>query len=150
LLKLLLPVSRFIAALVKIIQWVIKLTFGKTVRLAREGMRLSQADAALQIEKRYAEVRLSGPYLSMIETSQKTNLTIKLIYALIDFFKLAPASVALLLPDSNIAENSANYKIGDSGDEFIKIYQSLTDAEKSQAETFMKYLIAQRLPPPAK
>jgi transcriptional regulator with XRE-family HTH domain len=130
---------------------VIKLTFGQTIRLAREGMHLSQVDAALQIEKSFSEVRISGPYLSTIETDQEPNLTIKLLRALIVFFKIAPADALSLLystdETSRIAENPAHYQ---SDAEFFKIYQSLTATEKSQTETFMKFLKAQRIPPPAK
>jgi transcriptional regulator with XRE-family HTH domain len=129
---------------------VIKLTFGQTIRAARESMQLSQVDAALQIEKKYSEdqVRISGPYLCTIETDQEPNLTINLLRALIAFFKIAPADVLILLfgkdESSHIAENPATYQINA---QFLEIYQSLTEAEKGQTETYMEFLRSQRTPP---
>jgi transcriptional regulator with XRE-family HTH domain len=123
------------------------LTFGQTIRLARQNLRLSQATAVFQIKKSYPGLRLSGSYLCMIENDQKTNLSIKLIRALINFFKIAPAYVIPLLSVKNetacVAENPANYLISPA---FLEIYQSLTEAEKSQTETFMNYLKSQRTP----
>jgi transcriptional regulator with XRE-family HTH domain len=121
------------------------LTFGQMIRLERENLQLSQLEAAAQIHKKHPGIRLSGPYLSMIENDQKNNLSKRLIRALADFYQIAPANVLLLYFSENeisqVAESSANYQISPG---FLKCYQSLTEAEKVQAEAYMKFLVAQR------
>ena len=67
--------------------WVIGMTFGEIVRNAREKSNLSQEDVAKAIEKKY-NIRLSPSYLSMIENGTRTNLTVNLLSALLDFFNL--------------------------------------------------------------
>lgn len=71
------------------------MTFGETLRKAREQLTLSQETAAKAIEAKY-KVRLSAAYLSMIENDVKTNLTVKLINALLDFFNLPLNAAASL------------------------------------------------------
>ncbi len=63
------------------------MNFGEKVRFSREKLKLTQDEAAEKIRKLYI-VRISGAYLSMIERSERTNLTSKLKNALIDFFKI--------------------------------------------------------------
>lgn len=82
------------------------MTFGEILRKTREQANLSQEGAAKSIEAKY-KVRLSASYLSMIENDLKTNLTVKLINALLDFFNL-PLNVAaslftrpVVFPDCN-------------------------------------------------
>jgi transcriptional regulator with XRE-family HTH domain len=50
---------------------------------------LSQEFVAREVEQKYQGVRLSGPYLSMIENDIKNNLTIRLRDALLDYFNLS-------------------------------------------------------------
>jgi len=71
------------------------MTFGEIIRDAREKSRLSQEDAAKAIEKKY-RIRLSPSYLSMIENGTRTNLTVNVLSALLDFFNL-PLETALSL-----------------------------------------------------
>ena len=73
------------------------MTFGETLRRAREQLNLSQEAAAKAIEAKY-QVRLSAAYLSMIENGVKTNLTIKRINALLAFFQLPFHAAASLFP----------------------------------------------------
>ena len=61
--------------------------FGEILRQTREQLNLSQENAAKSIEAKY-KVRLSAAYLSMIENGVKTNLTVNLINALLDYFLL--------------------------------------------------------------
>lgn len=61
--------------------------FGEILRQTREQLNLSQESAAKSIEAKY-KVRLSAAYLSMIENGVKTNLTVNLITALLDYFLL--------------------------------------------------------------
>ena len=79
--------------------------FNEAIKKAREQRELSQDMAAKEIEKLYPGVRVSGPYLSMIENGSKTNLTTNLIAALIDFYKLPP-DFALTLFKNTINKNS--------------------------------------------
>ncbi|MDU4961329.1 MAG: XRE family transcriptional regulator [Sporomusaceae bacterium] len=77
------------------------MTFGQNLRRAREQLNLSQEAAAKSIEKSY-QVRLSAAYLSMIENGVKTNLTVKLINALLSRFRLplsAASSLFAVTPD---------------------------------------------------
>jgi len=72
-----------------------QMTFGEIIRDAREKSSLSQEDVAKAIEKKY-HIRLSPSYLSMIENGSRTNLTVNLLGALLDFFGL-PLETALSL-----------------------------------------------------
>lgn len=71
------------------------MTFGEQIRLAREKLQLSQEDASTAIEKKYG-VRLSASYLSMIESGVRTNITVNLLNALLDFFNLPVEAAASL------------------------------------------------------
>lgn len=71
------------------------MTFGEIIRVSREKSSLSQEDVAKAIEKKYC-IRLSPSYLSMIENGTRTNLTVNLLGALLDFFDL-PLETALSL-----------------------------------------------------
>ncbi|BBB91004.1 MAG TPA: helix-turn-helix domain-containing protein [Methylomusa anaerophila] len=71
------------------------MTFGEIVKISRENKRLSQEDVSKAIEKKYG-VRLSTSYLSMIETGMRTNLTVNLLNALLDFFNLPYTAAASL------------------------------------------------------
>ncbi|CUH96500.1 hypothetical protein P22_2590 [Propionispora sp. 2/2-37] len=66
--------------------------FGEIIRTAREKKVLSQEDAAKMIERNYA-IRMSASYLSMIENGARTNITVNVLKALLDFYKL-PFSAA--------------------------------------------------------
>jgi transcriptional regulator with XRE-family HTH domain len=65
--------------------------FGLEIKRAREKMDLSLEAAAKQIREKYG-VRLSAPYLNMIENGQRTNLTTNLEKALRSFFKIPLSS----------------------------------------------------------
>lgn len=84
--------------------------FGIIIKNARETAGLSQDEAAERIRKKYG-VRLTASYLSMIENGTKTNMTVNLIKAMIDFFSLPVESTYNLfatkkvLPDSVDEEN---------------------------------------------
>jgi transcriptional regulator with XRE-family HTH domain len=69
--------------------------FNEYVRCAREKMDISQENASKLIEKQYG-VRLSPSYLSMIESGQRTNLTVDLIKALIEFYNLPLSTIKSL------------------------------------------------------
>ncbi|MHB8183672.1 MAG: helix-turn-helix domain-containing protein [Candidatus Desulforudaceae bacterium] len=64
-------------------------SFGEWVREKRVEKELSQEQLASDIRKLY-DVRLSGPYVSMIENGDRTNLTSKLKAALIDYLSPFP------------------------------------------------------------
>jgi transcriptional regulator with XRE-family HTH domain len=98
------------------------MVFGEIIKYSREQLLLSQENVATAIEKKY-QVRLSASYLSMIENGARTNLTIKLINALLDFFNLPVQTTASLFCKpfttdnshvSNILETSAHYHISPS------------------------------------
>lgn len=63
------------------------LTFGEIIKQSRENRKISQEALSRIIKKKY-NVRLSTSYLSMIETNVRTNLTVNLINALLDYFEL--------------------------------------------------------------
>lgn len=101
------------------------LNLGEAIKKAREERGLSQEAAAKEIEKLYPGVRISGPYLSMIENGTKTNLTVNLIDALISYFKIshnvnigdpkAPAlSLTPLTPDKLIKDGFSVFTGGSS------------------------------------
>ncbi|WP_434132136.1 helix-turn-helix domain-containing protein [Sporomusa sphaeroides] len=71
------------------------LIFGDLVKQRREEMKLSQDEAAKTIKTKY-DVSISGSYLSMIERNGRTNLTINVVNAIIDFFNLPASSIASL------------------------------------------------------
>lgn len=71
------------------------LFFGDLVKQSREYMKLSQDEAAKTIKTKY-DVSISGSYLSMIERNERTNLTINVVNAIIDFFNLPASSIASL------------------------------------------------------
>jgi len=121
------------------------MTFGQLVKQAREMMGLSQEEASSQIKKRYPEVRITGSYLCMIENDQKKNLTIYLIDALIEFFKLDPSSVQLLLScgknkSFGVFETADEYKINNIRKE-NDFYNGLTPEEQAKLNEYREFLI---------
>ena len=73
----------------------ILITFGEIIKSAREYRRLSQEETAATIGKKY-KVRISASYLSMIESGVRTNISLKLLNAFLDFFNLPVQSASSL------------------------------------------------------
>lgn len=118
------------------------MTFGEYIRQAREGMLLSQEDVSTNIEKKYG-VRLSASYLSMIESGVRTNITVNLLNALLDYFDL-PLVAANSLFSKSLTEQPQGLLVKEAGDQYdVKARKVLLlpeSARQCMAE-FEEYLI---------
>jgi transcriptional regulator with XRE-family HTH domain len=65
------------------------MTFGEIIKKQRDHKKMSQHTLADNIKEKY-DVRLSTSYISMIETNTRTNLTVNLINALLEYLELPP------------------------------------------------------------
>lgn len=111
--------------------------FGEIIREAREQINLSQEDASKMIERKYA-IRLSASYLSMIENGTRTNITINVLKALLNFYNL-PFSAAFSLFPNIVAEKNQSYAI-DSPDINTRI-ANLPEEAKRSIDEFTRYII---------
>ncbi len=111
--------------------------FGEIIKKTREAMNLSQDDASKMIEKKYA-IRLSAPYLSMIENGMRTNITVNVIKALLDFYSL-PFSAAASLFQNIIAEKKVPYTV--SSPETETQIANLPEEAKRSIDEFTAYII---------
>lgn len=100
--------------------------FGEIIRNAREKKVLSQEDAAKLIERNYS-IRMSASYLSMIESGVRTNITVNVLKALLDFYKLPFSAAASLL----CYQTTGQTRVAETE----PAYQALLSVESSRLET---------------
>lgn len=118
--------------------------FREVIRDAREKRNLSQEDVSRAIEKQY-RIRLSPSYLSMIEKGTRTNLTVNLLGALLDFFNLPSYTVLSLfaIPALNnecCHETKKLYGLSPQREEMDALANLPEEARRS-LEDYKEYLI---------
>lgn len=103
-------------------------------------MNLSQEAVAKAIEKSH-KVRLSAAYLSMIENGVKTNLTVKLINALLAHFNLPLHAASSLfiqpVPLPEYPQTEANPSLREAVDEYSA---ELPEEAKQALQEFSEFL----------
>ncbi len=117
----------------------INMHFNDAIKKSREQLGISQEAAAKEIERLYPGVRISGPYLSMIENGTKSNLTTKLVKALLDFYKL-PAYFATSLLIDNSDDSNIPASLPPTGDPMNDLPpEALQEIEEFKAFVRHKY-----------
>jgi transcriptional regulator with XRE-family HTH domain len=108
------------------------MTFGQTLKTAREKMEKSQEEAAKAIRDRY-NVRISGPYLSMLENDVKTNPTIELVDAILNYYQLPVEAILSLFKTT---ESKVGSSLDATDPNFNALSFDLADISPEEAEAF--------------
>ncbi|MDL2280476.1 helix-turn-helix domain-containing protein [Selenomonadales bacterium OttesenSCG-928-I06] len=133
------------------------MNFGNIIKKNREERKMSQGSLADVIRSKY-NVRVSAAYISMIELNVRTNLTINLIDALLDYFDLTVEDAAGLFSASAkkvsydkkpvpnyVFEKETNYDAEDvcteSDLEYMLQNNELSKESKKELQDFYEFLL---------
>ena len=133
------------------------MNFGNLIKKNREERKMSQGSLAEVIKNKY-NVRVSAAYISMIELNVRTNLTINLIDALLDYFDLTVEDATGLFSRSlrkvsynkQLASNYINEKETKYGEiescselelKCMLKYDNLSAESKKELQNFYEFLL---------